>query len=294
MGHFRPLYATFHSYDNDQRLWFPQDHWWKCQWIGLRENLNRKPELFSHSIWGFPIFPVNFPIHRIPIFNGGFSTSGGWWENSMKMVAFPPVIPPTGPHLHGHVLHHVPCHVPGHGHRLRRIRRGRRGRHGHHGRHGHGPVHEGWKISMENDGKIWNIIYIYIYIPYIYISYIYIIYIYISYIYIYILYIYYEISNALENFVWKNDTKRDLKRNPKRLYLVRVAQLNRRLKVNCSSEASVQFSSWPPCSWPPCPCIQKMSQGSPESNGLSVYHHVPACGGIPIFQHTQISLNIFG
>ena len=34
------------------------------QWIGLRENLNRKPELFSHEIWGFPvkIFPTK-PIH---------------------------------------------------------------------------------------------------------------------------------------------------------------------------------------------------------------------------------------
>ena len=42
---FAPLKeGEFHSY---------------IQWIGLRENFNRKPELFSHEIQGFPvkIFP---------------------------------------------------------------------------------------------------------------------------------------------------------------------------------------------------------------------------------------------
>jgi hypothetical protein len=31
------------------------------QWIGLRENLNRKPSIFPVNIRGFP---VNFPIYQ--------------------------------------------------------------------------------------------------------------------------------------------------------------------------------------------------------------------------------------
>ena len=33
------------------------------QWIGLRENLNRKPSIFPLFIWGFPVdFPLNQSI----------------------------------------------------------------------------------------------------------------------------------------------------------------------------------------------------------------------------------------
>ena len=43
------------------------------QWIGLRENLNRKPQRFSHQIWGLPVkFPQTnqltiYTIRVVPI-----------------------------------------------------------------------------------------------------------------------------------------------------------------------------------------------------------------------------------
>ena len=35
----------------------------QCQWVDLRENLNRKPSIFPWHLWEFPvIFPLNQPI----------------------------------------------------------------------------------------------------------------------------------------------------------------------------------------------------------------------------------------
>ena len=43
--------------------------YWKCQWIGLRENLNRKSWFLPSNWLGFP---VNFPIIQ-------FYENGDWW-----------------------------------------------------------------------------------------------------------------------------------------------------------------------------------------------------------------------
>jgi len=39
---------------------------YQTQWIGLRENLNRKPSIFPLRSWGFPVnFPLNQSIDKL-------------------------------------------------------------------------------------------------------------------------------------------------------------------------------------------------------------------------------------
>ena len=71
-------------------IWFIANHWENDKksnaWIGLRENLNRKPSIFSRNIWGFP---VNVPLNQSIESN---AWNGSPYEKSWEKLGSFPII----------------------------------------------------------------------------------------------------------------------------------------------------------------------------------------------------------
>ena len=67
------------SNGNESPVTFAKSYWSVCHWIGLRENLNRKPWFLSSNWLGFP---VNFPIIQfyvyVPILFWAYSHWNPW------------------------------------------------------------------------------------------------------------------------------------------------------------------------------------------------------------------------